>query len=457
MMNINIDYLCKAVEGELINGDGKAVISGVSTDSRTTNPGQVYFALQGEKHDGHNFARQAFSRGAAIAVVEKVINVFSNQPLIMVNDTTRALQLFAKAYRSRFNIPVIAVTGSVGKTTTKEILAQCLADAFTTLKTKGNFNNDIGLPLTLLSLQESHQIAVVELGMRASGEIKRLAELAMPTAAIITNVEPVHLETLHTLENIARAKCEVLSVLSNKDFAVINGDSEVLLQAAQEYDCVKYTFGFNEFCDFRILNVTLNHNTMEIKANFYGQEEVILFPLPAAKLAPNVIAAAAVCFLTGLELQKIKASLKNYKTSGNRLNIINLNAGGFLINDTYNANPVSMCAALEVGSELHQKGKFIAILGDMLELGDYEKEGHLLVGRKAAETETDLLITIGDRSVIIAEGAKLAGMSADKIFSFTDKEAATTFIRQEVNQQDTILVKASRGMELETIIQKLDF
>ncbi|NLB51684.1 MAG: UDP-N-acetylmuramoyl-tripeptide--D-alanyl-D-alanine ligase [Syntrophomonadaceae bacterium] len=456
MINLNIDYLCKAVNGQLINGQEDGGFCGITTDSRSVKPGQVYFAIQGEKHDGHQFVGHAFQNGAVAAVVKREVNHDFKKPLILVDDTIRALQMLAKEYRLGFKMPLIAVTGSVGKTTTKEILAQCLESSFITLKTKGNFNNDIGLPLTLLNIEANHQIAVVELAMRAPGEIKRLAELARPTAAIITNVEPVHLETMHTLENIAQAKCEVLSVLSSKDFAVINGDNEVLIKAAQEYDCIKYTFGYDVTCDFRIMEVDVSHEDMNIKADFCGQDINIVFPLPAAKIAGNVVAAAAVCYLSGLDMKIVTKSLKNYQPSGNRLNIVKLKAGGVLINDTYNANPASMCAALETSRQLHQKGKFIAILGDMFELGDYEREGHLKVGNKAAETGVDVLITIGKSAFIIAEGAESAGMPRDRIYSFADKKTAIGLIRQVLTREDTILVKASRGMELEEIIRGVD-
>lgn len=456
-MKLDIRFLCKAVQGSIINGDPNISFSGVSTDSRSVLPGQVFFALEGKKHDGHQYVNQAFSRGAAAAVVSKVGNKYKEQPLILVSDTIHALQQLAKDYRSLFNIPLAAVTGSVGKTTTKEILAQCLESTYVTLKTQGSFNNEIGLPLTLLNLKEYHQIGVVELGMRGLGEIRTLAEVAQPTVAIITNVEPVHLETMGSLEKIAQAKCEVLSVLSGGSFAVINGDNTLLLAEADKYDCVKYTFGYNESCDFHIEKVTVRQEMMEIRADFRGQEELLNFPLPAASLALDVVAAASVCYLLGLNMAKVKQALLDYKPSGNRLNISTSKTGRVLINDTYNANPLSMSAALEVGLKLRKQGQFIAVLGDMFELGSYEKEGHILVGKKAAEIGVDLLITIGERARQIGEGAKSAGMAADKVKCFPDKTAALDCIKQSAKPGDTILFKASRGMELEKVIDELDF
>lgn len=456
MTDLNLGYLCQAVKGKLINGQGETRFNGVTTNSRQVTPGQVYFALPGEKHDGHQYVGEAYDQGAVAAVIAREIGNDYNKPLIMVKDTVRALQSLASEYRSIFQIPVIAVTGSVGKTTTKDILARCLESSLVTLKTPGNFNNDIGLPLTLLGLEAKHQAAVVEMAMRSPGEIKRLAEVARPNAAVITNAEPVHLETMHTLENIARAKCEVLSVLSSRDFAVVNGDNKILVQAARQYDCIIYTFGYEKTCDFRILKVDAANREMQIRADFRGQEECIVFPLPAVKLAYNVIAALAVCFLLGQNMPRAIGSLENFKPGDNRLNITRLKAGGVIINDSYNANPLSMSAALETAGQLRGEGKFVAVLGDMYELGAYEEEGHLMVGRKAVDSGVDLLVTIGRKSLLIAQGARSKGMPPDKVFSFADRESAISFIKERLKQEDTLLVKASRGMELEKLIGELE-
>lgn len=455
-MKLDLGYLCEIVAGKIINGTPNVSFTGVSTDSRTILPGQLFFALSGENYDGHHYVSQAVSRGAAAAVVSKISDDYKLLPLILVDDSLQALQQLAKAYRGLFPIPLVAITGSVGKTTTKEILARCLATSYNTLRTPGNFNNDIGLPLTLLNLEEYHQIGVVELGMRGPGEIRRLADIAQPTAAIITNVESVHLETMGSLENIAEAKCEILSVLSREHFAVINGDNPLLASAAAKYDCRKYTFGYNETCDFKVIKVTVDQQILNIQVNFMGQEEIFNFPLPAASLALNIIAAAAICYLLGLDVASVKQALHAYNPPGKRLNITTSRTGVLLIDDTYNANPLSMGAALEVGMNLRKQGKYFAVLGDMFELGSYEKAGHLLVGKKAAEAGVDLLVTIGERARWIAEGAEKAGMAAEKINSFCDQARVIAYINQEVNPGDTILLKASRGMELEKIIDRLD-
>lgn len=456
MSKIDLGFLREYTGGVILNGTPDQSFSGVSTDSRLILPGQVFFALKGEKHDGHQYIGQASDRGAIAAVVSSVGADYQEAALVLVPDTLQALQQLAKAYRCLFDIPLVAITGSVGKTTTKEILAQCLDSSFKTLKSPGNYNNDIGLPLTILSLQEYHQIGVVELGMRGLGEIRRLAEIAQPTVAVITNIEPVHLETLGDLGNIARAKSEILSVLTDSDFAVINGDNEMLAAETDKYNCIKYTFGFKETCDFKVIDIKTGLGGLEIQVDFMGQTEFLPFPLPVPSLALDVIAAAAVSYLIGIDMAAIRTAMQNYKPSGQRLHISTSKSGIVLIDDTYNANPVSMGAALEAGMNLRSKGKFIAVLGDMFELGDYEEAGHIQVGEKAAAANVDLLIAIGQRAGLIAEGAANAGMKVENIKTYTDKETALDHIKKAIEAEDIILFKASRGMELEKIIRQLD-
>lgn len=457
-MNLELGFICDYVKGQLLNANPQTKINGAATDSRHIKAGQLFFALSGENFDGHSFLCEVFNKGAVAAVVSKTSDKLlhlKDWPLILVDDTLQALQDLARAYRSRFSIPVAAVTGSVGKTTTKEILDCCLKQRFKTHKTKGNYNNDIGLPLTILELESEHQAAIIELAMRAPGEIARLAGIAQPTCALITNVAPVHLETMGSIEAIARAKCEVLAELGASGFAVLNGDNEELLRAAAVYPCRKYTFGYSPFCDFYIKNAEIENKGIAIETRFLEQEETLWFPLPAARLAGNVAAAAAVAFLLGVGIQDIKSGLTEYKPSGYRLQIIPLAAGGMIINDSYNANPLSMAAALETGRELREGGRWVAVLGDMFELGEYEVEGHLQVGRSAAENDVEMLVTIGQRARFIARGAEQAGMNRGKIYHFTNKKKGMEFISNNVNQHDTVLFKASRGMGLETMVDDL--
>lgn len=451
-MQTDLAFVCQATQGILIAGQETAPITGVATDSRTLSAGDLFFALAGENFDGHDYLPQAFAKGAAGAVISKSL-LLPDQTwgLIKVEDTLQALQDLASSWRDRFDIPLIAVTGSVGKTTTRDIIAGCLSTYYETLRTEANYNNDIGLPLTLLRLEDRHQAAVVELAMRGRGEIQRLARICRPTAAVITNVEPVHMETLGSLDNIAAAKCEILEKV--RDFALINGDNLYLQKAAEDYSCPKYTFGYNNICDFQMLQVTVDQQGLQIQVRLIDKPATFNFPVPSRRLALNVLAGVATAYLYGLDNDLIQTGLGQYSPTGNRLNIIRLSQGGILINDTYNANPVSMAAALETGKELSQGERFVAVLGDMFELGDYEQEGHRMVGKQAALLGVDMLITIGERARYIADEAVRCGLPAHQVHYFPDKESSQALLRGQVSQRDTVLFKASRGMQLETLIQ----
>jgi UDP-N-acetylmuramoyl-tripeptide--D-alanyl-D-alanine ligase len=454
-MRFSLDFVVKSVNGTMLTSTGSGWAEGVSTDSRKIRPGEIFFALAGDNFDGHDYIEKAREAGAAAIVASnsrKVPGDNSATMVIMVNDTQAALQKLAGAFRQQFDIPIVAVTGSVGKTTTKDILAECLTPLFKTLKTPGNFNNDIGLPLTLMSLEAEHGAAVAELGMSAPGEIARLAAIVKPTYAIITNVEPVHLETMGTIENIARAKCEILDFIAADKFVLINGDDELLCKTASNFAVKQYKFGYNTDCDIKILQVQTTTSGIVAELSLFGQTDTFILPVPAKQLAYNLAAAVGVAYLMGVNLSDIKAGLLNYQPSGNRLNTTALSAGGLVINDTYNANPVSMMAALEVCKDLGAGRRTVAVLGDMLEMGDYEVAGHMRVGEKAAELHLDMLVTIGARAAYIGQGAVLKGMPADRVMHFNNQDESLAWLKLYVSQGDVVLFKGSRGMELERLV-----
>lgn len=455
-MNLQLDFIIDAVKGKLLSGTC-AAINSVSTDSRRIAPGSLFVALKGEHFDGNDFLAPAIAAGAsALLVSSRDINLPAEcqAAVILVDDTLMALQNLAAQYRQLFSLPVIAVTGSIGKTTTKDILADCLASRFNTLKTQGNFNNEIGLPITLLNLQPAHQAAVLEMGMRAPGEIRHLASLLAPDYAIITNVEPVHLETMGSLENIARAKCEVLEFIKD-GFVLLNGDSELLLQAAGHFVCRKYLFGFLEGNDIQIKSLVNDGSGIQVRLKLFDREEDFYLPLPVSQLAYNLAAAAGMAHLLGVESDAIRTSLQNFRPGGNRMNMVQLADGGVLIDDSYNANPVSVMAALEACQQMSRGRKKIAVLGDMLELGSYEKEGHFQVGQKAAEVGIDILVTVGPLAQYYREGALGQGMQESCAHHFDSREAALAWLKANVSGADVILIKASRGMQLDKLAQDL--
>lgn len=457
MLELTLDFIIKSCNGEKI-GNYNPIVKQIITDSRQdVDDNTLFIALKGENHDGHKFVKEVLEKGASVAIVSNIedidIKELNGKVLILVDDTLLALQKIAKSYRSLFNLPLVAITGSVGKTTTKEILYRCLNSSYDTLYTKGNYNNDIGLPLTILNLEKNHEVGVVEVAMRGLGEISRLVDIARPTCAIITNVELVHLESLGSLENIVKAKCEVLETLGSEDFALINGDNDLLLEMTSRYPVRKYTFGYKDNCDCKVINISSNDKGMQIFMQIFAEKISLNFPIPAPKLALNVVAGVSMAYMLGVPIPEIIKQIETYEPADNRLKINYLPTGGIIINDTYNANPVSMQAAIETSRLLKGNNRFVAVLGDMLELGEYEEEGHREVGRYVATNQVDILITVGSRAKYIAEGAIAAGMDQTRIYHFFDKTECLTFLHHNLNYTDIILFKASRGLELETLIE----
>ncbi|MDR1617292.1 MAG: UDP-N-acetylmuramoyl-tripeptide--D-alanyl-D-alanine ligase [Syntrophomonadaceae bacterium] len=453
-MKLTLGYVRDKTGGNLLSGDPGQMIKGAAIDSRLLTEGNIFFALPGQRVDGHNFLEEAFLKGAAAAVISKDVEV-SGRALLKVADAERALQDLAKAYRREFSIPVIAVTGSVGKTTTKEILSWCLEAAIPNLKNKGNYNNELGVPLTLLQLEESHQAAVLEMAMRRTGEISRLCETALPTHAIITNIAGVHLETMGTLENIARAKCEVLGNIPGEGFALMNGDNDLLRKTAECFDVDKYYFGYGDNCHIRIMDCRLSDSGMWLETRIFDYTDVFFFPLPVMGWAGNIAAAAGMAQMLGVPAPLIKERLKNFDTLPNRLNVITLSAGGRIINDAYNANPLSVISALEVGNIFKGQSDYVAVLGDMLELGSERIAGHRQVGRAAFEKKVDRLVLIGTLAEEVKTGAIQAGMSMDKIKLFSNREDGLDYLRRILTGRETILFKASRALQFEKIIDEV--
>lgn len=458
-MKLSLQYISSSLGGVLLQGNPELSVEAVSTDSRRIPPNAVFFALSGERFNGHDYLEQAFAAGAAAICISDPSKAPSNWPdraIIRVPDTLQALQDLASAYRRQLSLPIVGVTGSVGKTSTKELIALCMEGSYSTLKSNGNYNNDIGLPLSLLSIEYYHQAAVVEMAMRGPGEIKRLASIARPHYAVITNVEPVHLETLGTIENIARAKCEILGEMEESGVAVINGDNPVLVDMSQTYPVKKYYFGHTPSSDFRILSVSYNREGIDIEAVWFDKREIVYCPLPSGRLAGNVVAALAVALLMGVGLDRCQAQLLKYVPGDKRLNLKRNQAGGVIIDDTYNANPLSMAAALECGWETKAPGKYVAVLGDMYELGDSEREGHLEVGRRAAACQVDMLVAVGEMAAYIAAGARECGLPDNRVYHFLSKAEALAFLQEVLQPQDKVLFKASRGMEMESLIAGLE-
>lgn len=451
MADFTLTEVLRATGGQLLNAGSCKMFRGVSTDTRNIEPSNLFVALVGEKFDGNEFAAQAAAKGATGLIVSKAIQVPDNITVIQVTNTLSALQALARFHRERYHIPVVAVTGSNGKTTTKDMLAAVLASRFKVLKTEANFNNEIGLPLTLLKLEASHEAAVVEMGMRATGEIRELAEIALPTVGVVTNVGETHMEILGSIENIAAAKAELVEAIGHDDVVILNADDSQVrnMQHKAQARVVFYGLGAEAFV--RAENITAGENG-ELTTTFDCCSVRGSFPVSLQAVGLhnvyNALAAIAVGWELGLKPQELQKGIGSFVPGAMRFEIKRF--GEYtVINDVYNASPLSMAAALATLTTI-STGRKIAVLGDMLELGDAAIEAHCQVGRQAAEQGIDSLITVGELAKHIAAAADELGVNAQ---SFLEHQPAISALRKLIRPGDYILLKGSRGMKMEIMLE----
>lgn len=458
MYGLSLADIAKIVQGVTLGGNQSAEPRGASIDTRKLVQGELFFALQGEQADGHNFLTQARERGAAGAVVNYKPGDFDDPefPLIQVENTVKALQQLAVHVRKGFDGPVVAITGSTGKTTTKDMVASVLAQKGAVLKTAGNYNNELGLPLTILSLQPSHWAMVIEMGMRGLGEIDFLCCISEPTHGIITNIGHTHQELLGTKEKIAQAKAELLSHIPARGGIMLNHDDKGILEPwlTNSRGFLKW-YGLDPQCD--IWGDSIEDLGKEgVRFMIHTREgpgAKVTLPVPGKHNVLNSLAAAGIARQLGLSWQEIKKGLENTSLSQMRLEFISIPEKGIeVINDAYNANPSSMLAALEVLKSAAGTGRAIAVLGDMYELGDYTEEGHLLVGHRANELDIAYLITVGSLGSLIARGARESGMKPDRIKTCQDNAEALFYLRDILKTGDVVLIKGSRAVRMEKIV-----
>ncbi len=463
---------------EILLGDINCKFPSISTDTRTIKPGELFWALKGERFNGNDFVLDALQKGAKGAVVcdTKVLNELDdlsradNSPLVLyVKDSLRALDDFAAFWRKKLGLNVVAITGSCGKTTTKELLYLVLSSIWPTEKTKGNFNNLIGLPLTIFSIPKGTKWAILELGINQEGEMEKLIQIASPNVGIITQIAPSHLEGLGTLEKVAKEKGRLFESIGKDGLCIVNLDNEWIINASKRAKAplVGYSLYERDFDtrDFESIVRCISFkpegfNTLML-FDFDGKRYDFLLPLIGSSNVQNTLCAAASSYALGIDPIVILGALSVAKTLPGRLNIQRISDNFVVIDDTYNANPASMIASLEALSKWAQGNK-IAILGDMLELGKEESKLHEQVGRKVAELGIDFLITVGKLSKNISLGAREAGLSPNNILHYEEvyqlldglKDLLDKLIKSN-NDSLTILVKASRRLRLERIVEKL--
>jgi UDP-N-acetylmuramoyl-tripeptide--D-alanyl-D-alanine ligase len=434
-------------------------VHGYSIDSRHILPGDLFFAIRGPHYDGHDFVNQAFERGAAAAVVQEASPPFSalpSRPLIPVENTTRALQELARAVRRQWSGRIVGITGSTGKTTTKEMVAAVLERQMHVLKSSGNLNNQYGLPLTLLKLEPRHEVAVVEMAMSGPGEIALLASIAEPEIGVVTNVAPVHLQFFDSIDSIARAKRELIEHLRSPGIAVLNRDDSRVRHFTDGFTGRVLTFGLEAGADFRAFNVrTSDRESPAIEFDVQGGQyhESIRIPLAGRHNVENALAAIAAASLFHISPQHVRSALSEFQTLDQRTQILKLAGGLTIINDAYNSNPRAMERMLETLASWPGAVRRIVIAGEMLELGPSSWQWHHRIGRLCAESGAEWLLAVQGDAQAFLQGAVEAGLPRDRARFFCDAWEAARFGQTIAQPGDVILVKGSRGVRLEKVIE----
>lgn len=445
-----------AVRGRLLSGNPDEILTGVSTDTRKIKSGELFLAIKGEKFDGHSFILDAVSKGAGGVLVQEggITNANFKLPdnisFISVSDSIRALGDIGNFHRSRFNIPVVGITGSNGKTTVKEMTTAILSKKFNVLKNFGTENNNIGVPMTLMRLAGEHAIAVLEMGTNHLGEIRRLSEIARPTTAIITNIGPSHLEYLEDTDTVFKAKQEILEYMDKDAKLILNYDDEYLSRIKTD---LKITwFGLNKAADFHADKISIEPEGITFRLN---EEWDISLGVLGRHNVYNALAAIACAWDFGITIDEIRDALKEFRVPNMRMEVKRF--GDIkIINDTYNANPQSMKQAIEALRDMATEGRKVLIAGDMLELGTFSGRFHHLVGKQAAESGIDLIVAVGKLAEYISNGAQEAGMSQRKIKLCAFTKEAREKVLGLVKKGDTVLVKGSRAMRMEEIVNDLE-
>lgn len=455
MVNLLLSEIAEKTNGAILQGSSSLSFNRFNIDSRITEPGELFFALIARRN-GHDFVPQAIQKGALGAVVSKKVLLPNREiGLIEVKDTLQALQMLAKKVLSELSVKVIGITGSIGKTTTKEFVSSLLTPKFRVLKSEGNLNNHLGLPLSVLKLKEQHDVAVLEMAMSAPGEIKALTHIAPPDIAVLTNINPVHLQFFKSLEDIALAKKEILTGTNGNGTAVLNGDDLLVKKIAKDWKGKKIYFGLSGECDIQALNIQKKGlNGMSFELRYGKQQEKTDFPFFYESYLYNFLAATGTAFALSVPFEDVLEQIKTLKLSPRRGTPVFLKKDILLIDDSYNSNPAALESALKGLTALPSKRK-VAILGDMLELGEKESEYHIQAGRQVARWGWDALVTVGSLSQHMAEGALSSGMRKEQIFSFNDSRQAAEEIWSILEEGDLVLVKGSRRIETEKIVEKI--
>ena len=459
MNNINVSDILKATGGKLIQGDSELPINGISTDTRSIKHGEIFFALEGKNYDGHKFVEQAIHNGAAGAVISSskkaaysFHNGFKKCALLEVADTLTALGELAKFYRNSLPASFIAVTGSNGKTTTKDMAYHVLRNFKSVSRSRKSFNNLIGVPLTIFETETAHDFCIVEMGTNAPGEIKRLSEIIFPDFAILTNISNAHLEGLENIEGVASAKSEFIENMAEDGTLITNADDDWCNQIADRFNGKVISFGFDQSAHIKASNVKRNDSGFVFTVN---DSLTVNLPVFGKHNICNALAVIAMCDTVGVGIEVICDKFMDFKLPPMRMEK-QICGGIVVVNDGYNSNPSSMSSALDEFSQLITSGRKVLICGDMLELGNYAERLHKEVGAKVADANIDVLWTVGPLSRFVAEEAIANGMPRENILSCETSEEMCSFVASQLKKDDTVLIKGSRRVKLESVSRQIE-
>ena len=454
MPTLTFSRLAEMIGGKLLQG-GDAVTSSVVIDSREVKPDSVFFAIRGERLDGHKFLAQALETAQGAVVAETPEKVPAGKGLILVPDTTKALQRLSTAIREASDFLLIGITGSAGKTTTKEMIATLIATERRTFWSWGNFNNQIGAPLCLDNTPDGTEVVVSEMGMNHAGEIAEIAGLMRPNIGVYTNIAPVHIEFFGTIEKIAAAKRELLENLAPGGTVIVNNDNEHVVRISSDYAGPRVTYGVENAADYRATNIRDNGLLgTQFRLEAEGATRELELVLPGRHNLDNLLAAIATARAARISWEGIERGVRDLKPAYHRGVIIPWN-GATLYDDTYNSNPYALGRTLELMAQAEVDGRRIAVIGDMLELGEDELKFHREAGAAIPRT-IDTVVGVGKRSEALLAGARAAGFDESKLRHFADAEAAGAFLRAYVQPGDLVLLKGSRGVGLDRAVAMLE-